>query len=116
MFGPNLPMSKAAFIEWSAAEEERCELVAGRVVMMPRPSRAHGMIVMNLAVLLRTKLDPKRWGRHRGVRLGCRTGNVALSRYRGRPRGRTLEKLYGDRASPPCGGPITVECRNRSGR
>lgn len=58
---PNPPMSKAAFIEWSAAEEERCELVAGRVVMMPRPSRAHGMIVMNLAVLVRTKLDPKQW-------------------------------------------------------
>jgi len=56
---PNLRMSKAAFIEWSAAVEERCELVAGRVVMMPRPSRAHGMIVMNLAFLLRTKLDPK---------------------------------------------------------
>jgi Uma2 family endonuclease len=54
-------MSKAAFIEWSAAEEERCELVAGRVVMMPRPSRAHGMIVMNLAFLLRTKLDQKQW-------------------------------------------------------
>jgi Uma2 family endonuclease len=58
---PKLPMSKAAFIEWSAAAEERCELVAGRVVMMPRRSRAHGMIVMNLAVLLRAKLDPKQW-------------------------------------------------------
>ncbi len=58
---PNLRMSKAAFIEWSAAEEERCELVAGRVVMMPRPSLAHGMIVMNLAFLLRTRLDPKQW-------------------------------------------------------
>src|SRR5215469_9456476 len=58
---PNLSMSKAAFIEWSAVEEERCELVAGRVVMMPRPSLAHGMIVMNLAVLLRTRLDPKQW-------------------------------------------------------
>src|SRR6266851_8746405 len=58
---PNLRMSKAAFIEWSAAGEERCELVAGRVVMMPRPSRAHGMIAMNLAFLLRTRLDPKQW-------------------------------------------------------
>src|SRR5216683_2046699 len=58
---PNLRISKAAFIEWSAAEEERCELIAGRVVMMPRPSLAHGMIVMNLAFLLRTKLDPKQW-------------------------------------------------------
>lgn len=60
-FQPNLRMSKAAFIEWSTAEEERCELVAGRVVMMPRPSLAHGMIVMNLAVLLRTRLDLKQW-------------------------------------------------------
>jgi Uma2 family endonuclease len=58
---PNLRMTKAAFIEWSAAEEERCELVGGRVVMMPRPSLAHGMIAMNLAVLLRTRLDVKQW-------------------------------------------------------
>jgi Uma2 family endonuclease len=58
---PNLPMSKAAFIEWSAAEEERCELVAGRVVMMPRPSRSHGLIVSNLVVVLRGQLDPQQW-------------------------------------------------------
>jgi hypothetical protein len=37
---PNMPMSKAAFIEWGATEEERYELVEGRVVMMPRPSLA----------------------------------------------------------------------------
>jgi Uma2 family endonuclease len=58
---PNLHMTKAAFIEWSATEDERCELVGGRVVMMPRPSLAHGMIVMNLAFLLRTRLDKKQW-------------------------------------------------------
>jgi Uma2 family endonuclease len=58
---PNLRMTKAAFIEWSETKEERCELVGGRVVMMPRPSRAHGMIAMNLAFLLRTRLDPKQW-------------------------------------------------------
>jgi Uma2 family endonuclease len=58
---PNLRMSKAAFIEWSATKEERCELAGGRVVMMPRPSRAHGMIAMNLAFLLRPRLDPKQW-------------------------------------------------------
>ena len=57
----NLRMSKTAFIEWSAAEEERCELVAGRVMMMPRPSRAHGLIVSNLVVALRSRLDPKQW-------------------------------------------------------
>ena len=58
---PNLRMTKAAFIEWSATAEERCELAGGRVVMMPRPSLAHGMIVMNLAFLLRTRLDLKQW-------------------------------------------------------
>src|SRR5262249_30276554 len=58
---PNQRMSKAAFIGWGPTEEERYELVGGRVVMMPRPSLAHGMIVMNLGVLLRTKLDPKEW-------------------------------------------------------
>jgi Uma2 family endonuclease len=58
---PNLRMSKAAFIEWDAAEGERCELVDGGVVMMPRPSRAHALIVVNLAMLLRAKLDPGQW-------------------------------------------------------
>jgi Uma2 family endonuclease len=58
---PDLRMSKAAFIEWDAGEGQRCELVGGRVVMMPRPSRAHGLIVMNLGVHLRAKLDPKQW-------------------------------------------------------
>jgi Uma2 family endonuclease len=58
---PNLRMDKAAFIEWSAVEEERYELVNGRVVMMPRPARAHGLIVTNLIVGLRHRLDPTQW-------------------------------------------------------
>lgn len=58
---PDLRMSKAAFINWDAGEGQRCELAGGRVVMMPRPSRAHGVIVINLALLLRAKLDPKQW-------------------------------------------------------
>jgi Uma2 family endonuclease len=58
---PNLRMTKAAFIEWDSGEGQRCELVGGRVVMMPRPSLAHGMIIANLMVLLRAKLDPKDW-------------------------------------------------------
>jgi Uma2 family endonuclease len=58
---PDLRMSKAAFLEWDAGEGQRCELVGGRVVMMARPSRAHGIIVMNLGVYLRAKLDPKQW-------------------------------------------------------
>src|SRR5215468_2631612 len=58
---PNLRMSKAAFIEWDAGEGQRCELAGGRVVMMLRPSLAHGMIIMNLAMVLRARLDPKQW-------------------------------------------------------
>jgi Uma2 family endonuclease len=58
---PDLRMSKAAFIEWDAVEGQRCELVGGRVVMMPRPSQAHGVIVTNLTVMLRNRLDQKLW-------------------------------------------------------
>ena len=76
---PDLRMSKAAFIEWDAGEGQRCELVGGRVVMMPRPSLAHGMIVMNLGVLLRAKLDPKQWIVIAEFDLAYQTGNVALS-------------------------------------
>jgi Uma2 family endonuclease len=58
---PNLRMDKAAFIAWGAAKEERYELVEGRVVMMARPSRAHGLIITNLIVALQRRLDPKQW-------------------------------------------------------
>jgi Uma2 family endonuclease len=58
---PDLRMSKAAFLEWDAGEGQRCELVGGRIVMMPRPSRAHGKIVSNLHHLLCSRLDPKQW-------------------------------------------------------
>ena len=34
---PNQRLSKVAFIEWGATEEERYELVGGRVVLLPRP-------------------------------------------------------------------------------
>jgi Uma2 family endonuclease len=58
---PNLRMAKREFIAWNAANEERCELVGGRVVMMPGVSRSHGLIVMNLASLLRGQLDRQQW-------------------------------------------------------
>ena len=58
---PDLRMSKAAFIEWDAGEGQRCELVGGHVVMAPRLSQAHGVIVSNLAALLCSKLVPKQW-------------------------------------------------------
>ena len=58
---PNLRMDKAAFIAWMAANEGRYELAGGRVVMMPGVSRAHGMLVMNVASLLRDQLDRTKW-------------------------------------------------------
>ena len=58
---PDLRMDKAAFIAWMQANEGRYELAGGRVVMMPGVSRAHGMLVMNVASLLRDGLDRTRW-------------------------------------------------------
>ena len=58
---PNLRMAKHEFIAWNAAMESRCELVGGRVVMMPGASRTHGRIVRNLVVALNSRLDPQTW-------------------------------------------------------
>jgi len=58
---PNLRMDKAAFLAWMQANEERCELVGGRVVMMPGASRAHGRIVRKLVKALSSRLDPMQW-------------------------------------------------------
>jgi Uma2 family endonuclease len=54
-------MDKAAFLAWLEGREEPYELVGGRAVMTTRPSRAHAVIVGNLIVALRRKLDPQRW-------------------------------------------------------
>lgn len=54
-------MDKAAFLAWAEGQEGNYELVEGRVVMMVRTTRAHGLIVMNLALLLRAQLDPRQW-------------------------------------------------------
>jgi len=60
-FQPNLRMDKAAFLAWMEAGEERCELVGGRVIMMPGASRIHGRIVRRLVAALSSRLDPTRW-------------------------------------------------------
>lgn len=58
----NLSMDKPAFLAWIEAKEERCELAGGRVVMMPRPTRAHALIKANLAVTaLRSRLERSQW-------------------------------------------------------
>jgi len=54
-------LDKPTFLSWVQGREERYELVDGRVVMMPRTSRDHGMIVGNLYVELRRQLDRSKW-------------------------------------------------------
>jgi Uma2 family endonuclease len=58
---PDLRMDKAAFIAWMQANEGRYELAGGHVVMMPGISRSHGLMVTNLVVALRARLDPHQW-------------------------------------------------------
>ena len=54
-------MDKAAFLAWAEGRQARYELVEGRVVMMTRPRRAHAIIVSNLIVALRRRLDSRKW-------------------------------------------------------
>ncbi len=54
-------IDKPAFLAWVQGREERYELAGGRVVMMVGTSRAHGLIVRNLVLLLHGQLDPQRW-------------------------------------------------------
>jgi len=54
-------IDKPAFLAWVEGREERYELAEGRVVMMVGASRAHGLIVGNLVVLMRGQIDSKQW-------------------------------------------------------
>ena len=54
-------MDKPAFLAWLDRREDHYELVGGRVVMMVRAARAHGIIVRNLLMILHTQLDPRQW-------------------------------------------------------
>jgi Uma2 family endonuclease len=54
-------LDKAGFLAWIQGREERYELAQGRVVMMVGASRAHGIMVLNLAALLRGQLDLQKW-------------------------------------------------------
>ena len=54
-------MDKAAFLAWVQTQEGRYELAQGRVIMMPGASKDHAIIVMNLASLIRTQLDRRKW-------------------------------------------------------
>jgi Uma2 family endonuclease len=54
-------LDKQGFLAWVQGREGRYELAEGRVIMMVGASRAHGILVMNLASLIRAQLDPREW-------------------------------------------------------
>ena len=54
-------IDKSAFLAWVQGREERYELAEGRVILMVGASRAHGLIVRNLVLLLHGQLDPQEW-------------------------------------------------------
>jgi Uma2 family endonuclease len=54
-------LDKAGFLAWAEGREERYELAQGRVVMTVGATRAHGMIVRNLLVILHGQLNPLEW-------------------------------------------------------
>jgi Uma2 family endonuclease len=54
-------LDTSGFLAWVRQREGRYELADGRVVMMVGASRAHGIIVSNLIVMLHAQLDPKAW-------------------------------------------------------
>jgi Uma2 family endonuclease len=54
-------MDKAAFLDWSGGREGRYELANGCVIMMVGASRAHGLIVRNLVLILHGQLDAQQW-------------------------------------------------------
>jgi Uma2 family endonuclease len=54
-------IDKPTFLSWVQGREERYELAEGRVVMMVGASRAHGIIVRNLVLMLHGQLDPAQW-------------------------------------------------------
>ena len=56
-----LHMDKPAFLAWVQEREGRYELADGRVVMMVGASRAHGLIVSNLIVMLHAQLNAREW-------------------------------------------------------
>jgi Uma2 family endonuclease len=56
-----IQIDKTTFLAWVQGREERYELAEGRVVMMVGASRAHGLIVRNLVLILHEQLDPQQW-------------------------------------------------------
>src|SRR5947209_4996311 len=66
-------LDKPAFLAWVQGREERYELADGHVIMMTGASRTHGLLVLNIAMLLRRQLDPRTVIADFGLDAGPRT-------------------------------------------
>ena len=69
----NVRLPVQAFLAWVQEHEERYELVDGRVVMMVGASRNRGLLVLNIAMLLRNQLGPRTVIADFGLDAGPRT-------------------------------------------
>jgi len=56
-----LRLDKQAFFDWLDKQDERYELVNGLAVMMVRATRRHGVIVLNIAGIIRRQTYPRKW-------------------------------------------------------
>ncbi len=57
----DIPMTKEAFLRWVQRQEERCEFVEGKIVMMAGASRNHITVAGNLFGLLWSRIDRQSW-------------------------------------------------------
>ena len=104
-------MDKPAFLAWVQGHEERYELADGRVVMMTGASRTHGLLVLNIAMLLRNQT--RSHDRHCGLRPGCRTKNVTVSGCHGGSRWR---RVHHERPNSADRGSLAFDRSTRLGR
>lgn len=57
----DIPMTKEAFLRWAERQEANYEYVRGKIAMMARVTRNHGLVTRNLLLLLSARLQPEQW-------------------------------------------------------
>ena len=71
---PAEPVDAAAFFRWCEGQEGRFELVAGKIIIMPRASRNHARVMVRIATALTAALGPGAYdvsAAHLGVQTGA---------------------------------------------
>jgi len=57
----DIPMTKEAFLRWAETQDAGYEYVAGRIIMMVRVTRNHGLVARNIFLLLTSAFPAERW-------------------------------------------------------